>query len=316
MLKVGMTGYVTSGHARRIAAIINGFAREPSETEQRGLGQKDPEVAELMRLEKLWPPLGVEGRYPLYGAPFLRDDPRQVAADFGIPEVSESFEEFIQGLDGVLIITGTEVNHQKYAPRFLRAGIPVYVDKPLSLSPLEAEALIEVAQKTGTPFMSTAASRFSSKVAAIKADLPKLGKVLTATAVSPCWWGMTFYGCHGLDMLFEVVGWDVVEVFNVGDINRNIVRLTYRNGMNCVLQTFIPQLLRALLVIGTEGFRYMEMTEMSDFQDFFGRMLLAIARLFQTGEAYVSLEEQLRAIQVLTAAERSAIVQRPVRVVP
>jgi len=304
MLKIGITGYPASGHARRIASIVNGLCREPTEQERQGHSRKDPEVAGLMHIEKLWPPQGLAS--PQMG------DVRQVAQDFDIPEVCESREEFSEGLDGVLILTDWNTNHQKYAPFFLRSGIPVYVDKPFSLSPLEAEAIIQVARETGTPFMTAAASRFDSQVARLKAELPELGKMLTATATAPAWAGMTFYGVHGLEMLFEVVGWDVVEVFNMGDIDRNIVRLTYRDGMNCLFLSMVPMRLRSLLVMGTQGWRWIEV---HDFQDFFSNMLKAIARLFKSGEAHVSLEEQLRVTQVLTAAERSAILQRPIKVV-
>lgn len=305
MLKIGITGYPASGHARRVASIVNGLSREPVEAERQSLSRKDPEVAELMHIEKLWPPQGVN-------SPQM-DDVRQVAQDFGIPEICESREEFAKDLDGVLILTDWNTNHQKYAPFFLRAGIPVYVDKPFSLSPLEAEAIIQVARETGTPFMTAAASRFASQVAQLKAELAELGKVLTATATAPAWAGMTFYGVHGLEMLFEVVGWDVVKVFNVGDIDRNIVRLTYRDGLNCMLLSMVPMRLRSLLVMGTQNWRWIEV---HDFQDFFSNMLKTIGRLFKTGEARISLEEQLRVTQVLTAAERSAILQRPIEVVP
>ncbi len=305
MLHIGIISTPTCYHARAVATVINGLTRPVNDTDDAPLHAvaRDSEIAELMHIIKFWQPAGMPD--PPGGF-----DVHEFLSDFGIDELCESREQFIRGLDGVLILTSSLPNHQKYAPYFLRQGVPVFLDKPISYSPLEAEAIIEVARETGTPFMSAAASRFDPQLADLKADLDQLGQILTAWVSAPAKWGMTFYAVHGLEMLFEVLGADVVEVYNVGEPDANIVRLTYRGGLQCILQAQMPATMRFLMVVGTEGGRWVRV---HDFPSFYHNMLAAIARLFKTGKCYISLDEMLKVIQVVTAAERSAILRRPLR---
>jgi predicted dehydrogenase len=57
-------------------------------------------------------------------------------------------------IDAVSIVTPNHL-HVPAARAFLEAGIPVICDKPLAISPAEAESLAEVVKRTGLPFVLT-----------------------------------------------------------------------------------------------------------------------------------------------------------------
>ena len=44
-------------------------------------------------------------------------------------------------MDGLLLARDDSENHKKYAEKFLRNGIPVYIDKPIATTKAEAEKI-------------------------------------------------------------------------------------------------------------------------------------------------------------------------------
>ena len=85
------------------------------------------------------------------------------AADLGIA-AERSYDSFAamakaeaarpDGIDAVAIVTPNHL-HASVAMAFLRAGIPVICDKPLTTTVEDAEALVRLVAETGLPFILT-----------------------------------------------------------------------------------------------------------------------------------------------------------------
>lgn len=88
----------------------------------------------------------------------------QVASLLGQVKTYESLEALLDvDLDGVFIHVAT-VAHQEIAQQFLKKGIPVYMDKPLTENFAETQALYDLAHEQGTFLMTGFNRRFAPRV--------------------------------------------------------------------------------------------------------------------------------------------------------
>ena len=93
---------------------------------------------------------------------------QEAASLFGQAEIYDSLEELAAApLDGVFIHTATEV-HWKTAELFLKCGLPVYMDKPLTESYESSRALYNLAAENGTFLMAGFNRRFAPRVTELK----------------------------------------------------------------------------------------------------------------------------------------------------
>lgn len=70
------------------------------------------------------------------------------------------------GYDVALVTTRDPATHRALAEPLLRAGVPVFVDKPFVADPADAAALVAVAERAGVPLTSSSALRWHPVVRA------------------------------------------------------------------------------------------------------------------------------------------------------
>ena len=100
---------------------------------------------------------------------------QQVAAKFGIPAFYASFEEMLEreNLDAVVMILPYSQNPE-LAPVVLQSGKPVYLEKPIALSAVDAQAITEAAAANGTDAMVAYHKRHDPGVEKAKALIDEL----------------------------------------------------------------------------------------------------------------------------------------------
>src|SRR6186713_12026 len=86
------------------------------------------------------------------------------AAASGAPVLSD-YRELFGKVDGVTIATPTELHHE-IALAFLERGISVLVEKPITRTVAEGEALVAAAAKSGATFVAGHTERYNPAVAA------------------------------------------------------------------------------------------------------------------------------------------------------
>jgi UDP-N-acetylglucosamine 3-dehydrogenase len=83
---------------------------------------------------------------------------------YGVP-VFESVEEALEQVDlDVAVVATPPARHLEVALPLLAAGVVTLVEKPLAIEPREAEAMLEIANSTGTPCMVGHIERFNPAV--------------------------------------------------------------------------------------------------------------------------------------------------------
>lgn len=82
--------------------------------------------------EKLYPHIEVVGIYS--EEPEATD---RLHKEFGV-YVAQSYDEFVGKIDGVVITACHGDNHYKYAKPYIESGIPMFIDKPVTVSEKDA----------------------------------------------------------------------------------------------------------------------------------------------------------------------------------
>ena len=130
-------------------------------------------------------------------------------AAMGVIEVS-SLEELVDQVDAVLLESVDGRRHLDEVRPVVAARKPVYVDKPMAASYVDAAEIMRLAQENGCPLFSCSSLRFDVNISALKQDA-ELGSVLGCDAFSPASLeptnpGLFWYGVHGVEILYTFMG--------------------------------------------------------------------------------------------------------------
>jgi predicted dehydrogenase len=132
----------------------------------------------------------------------------------------ESYETLLGEVDAVSVVTPT-IHHHRVAADFLRAGIPVLVEKPVCRTVAEADDLIDLADKAGVPFQVGHIERFNPAFEEL-VKRPICPKFVEAERHGPYTGRSIDIGAvldlmiHDLDLLLSLVGDRVKTVSAVG----------------------------------------------------------------------------------------------------
>lgn len=135
--------------------------------------------------------------------------------DAGV-EIVATIPELLGKCDVVLLESVDGRIHLEEAIPVIKARKPVFIDKPLAASLVDAIVIAELAKKYNVPFFSSSSLRFGEEVqAALKSD--ELGEIVGATTWGPCDYqagtpDLCFYGIHGVEALFTLMGPGCVTV--------------------------------------------------------------------------------------------------------
>jgi predicted dehydrogenase len=158
---------------------------------------------------------------------------RKLRDEFGIPIVSNE-EEAAAAADAVLLESVDGRVHRAQLEKLVRAGKPVYVDKPFALSSTDAEAMFAAAAAHGVPLMSSSALRYAQGFVDALADGSK-GALIGADfygpmSIEPTQPGFFWYGIHTAEMLVAALGPDIAAVRVASNEDHDLLVAEFRDG--------------------------------------------------------------------------------------
>lgn len=148
-------------------------------------------------------------------------------------EISSSIEELLTKSDYILLETNDGRPHLAQALQVIKAGKPLFVDKPVAGSLSEAIAIYEAAKKYKVPIFSSSSLRYMETAQEVANG--KIGKVLGADTFSPATLEKThpdlfWYGIHGVEILYTVMGKGCKELVRIHTADTDIVVGTWADG--------------------------------------------------------------------------------------
>ena len=218
-------------------------------------------------------------------------------------KIAGSIDELIAGCDCVLLETNDGRLHLEQAIPVFKSGKKVYIDKPLGSTLGETIAIYQVAEKYGAKTFSTSAIRFASEAQKLRSGA--YGKVKGADIYSPHHFEPThpdfgYYGIHGVEGLFTVMGTGCQEVVRMHTDEGDIVVGKWNDGR---LGTF-----RAIST-GPNVYGGTALTEKGTVQtgkyEGYKPLLYQILDFFKTGNVPVSPEETIEMFTFMKASNMS-----------
>ena len=132
----------------------------------------------------------------------------------------DSPQTLIDSVDAVIIALREGYQHAALAQLSMEAGKPVFVDKPFTCNPAEAQALAELAFKTGAVCTGGSTVCFTKEVRQLKHKLPQQKQYEISYMADPFtpFGGWYFYGSHLTDVCVTLFGtnWTQVQASQQG----------------------------------------------------------------------------------------------------
>ena len=218
-------------------------------------------------------------------------------------EIVDSIADLLNKSDVILLETNDGRLHLEQALQVFKAGKPMFIDKPVSASLEDAILIFEASKHYNVPVFSSSSLRFTSNAQAVVKG--KIGKVLGADAYSPASLEKThpdfyWYGIHGIEMLYTVMGVGCKELRRVYTKDTDIAIGTWADGR---IGTFRGTRTGKHSYGGT-AFGEKGNAELGPY-DGYKPLLVEIIRFFQTGVAPVMPEETLEICAFIEAADES-----------
>ena len=134
--------------------------------------------------------------------------------DYGV-ELYPSIEKMCKRVDADLLESVDGRPHLKQARPVIEAGLPLFIDKPLAGSLKDAVTIFDLAKEKKVPVFTSSSLRFAKATLAVRGG--SLGKVKRCETHSPCSLephhpDLFWYGIHGVESLFTVMGADCLSV--------------------------------------------------------------------------------------------------------
>jgi predicted dehydrogenase len=130
-------------------------------------------------------------------------------------EIVGSIQDLLHKVDFVMLETNDGRLHLEQAIEIFKAGKTTFIDKPIAASLKDAKSIFKEAKKYKVPVFSSSSLRYATGMQEIKQG--KIGAVSGADTYSPMKFEKThpdlfWYGIHGVEMLFTVMGPGCVSV--------------------------------------------------------------------------------------------------------
>ncbi|HEU5145292.1 MAG TPA: Gfo/Idh/MocA family oxidoreductase, partial [Chryseosolibacter sp.] len=226
----------------------------------------------------------------------------KVVEDLGV-KVVHDMDELLTQVDGVMLCSNDARVHLEQAMPVIKSQKKLFIDKPFAANLEESIEIFDAAEKYRTPIFTSSALRFIRSIQEF--DSNTSGKVVGAHTFSPCaiepyLADLLWYGIHGIEMLFAVMGTGCRSVQRMHTENFDVVTGVWNDGRIGTFRGFRK---------GGSGFGGVVFAEKSiitlgDFESY-EPLVKAMVDFFESGNPPVSRQETLEIIAFIMAADES-----------
>jgi len=265
-----------------------------------------------------------KGRYPdieVIGIYSEEEEPcRKLSEEFGVP-VMKHYDELVGKVDGIMVTARHGDNHYKYAKPYLSSGIPMFIDKPVTVSGEEAVAFMRDAKANGVRICGSSVGKFLNGVVVLaeKVKSCELGTIHGGNICAPIeidspYGGFYFYSPHLVQMMITIFGGDVLEVGAMVQGKDVGIVAKYRDYP--ITGSYVSAGGHFAATIYTESGIYTEPCELHSYA--FERQLDDMHDLLAGGAMKESYDAFIRPVFILEALEASLKSGKlePVRILP
>jgi len=214
-------------------------------------------------------------------------------------EIVENIPTLCSKVDAVMLESVDGRPHLEQVRPVFAAKKPVFIDKPMAASLADVKEIFRLSRESGVPCFCSSSYRFIKD-----ARRPEMGKVIGCDACSPCSLephhpDLFWYGIHGVEALFTVMGTGCVEVSRTNTPDMDVVVGRWKDGRIGIFRGFragqAPSTTRVYCEKGSYDVEHGE----------YKGLIEAVVEFFRTGKPPVSPEETVEIYAFMEAADTS-----------
>ncbi len=252
-----------------------------------------------------------------------KTDEERFATTYGCERV-KNYTDMIGKVDAVILPsfdTAYGINKHLVKP-YLEAGIPVFINRPFAFNMADAEAIVALSKKTGTPIMCGSAYEYCKEVKILKREVERCAPLYGAAVTSDSS-DFPSHGIHPIYWVHKVFGSDVARIsYFTRDWKKvhGSVHMEYRPKkegdapfyVNIVYMQNTPtQSWGSMSIVGGGGSEIVNiLTEVGTeevFHFFFLPSVLAMQKFFESGEMPEPTESILSKTRLFLSAWKSHV---------
>ena len=213
-----------------------------------------------------------------------------------------TISELCSNIDVVLLESVDGRAHLEQARQIIAAHKPLFIDKPMAASLADVMEIFRLAEEANVPIWSASSLRFGKDSQSVREGI--IGEVKHAETYSPLELGahhpeLFFYGIHGVESLFTVMGTGCESVQRLTETNGAVeVVGIWRGGRKGIYRQDLEKKYHGVAegqkgeaAVGSYGG--------------YAPLAVEIMKFFQTGKAPVKPDETIEMFAFMTAAQKS-----------
>lgn len=219
-------------------------------------------------------------------------------------EIVPTIEELCRKVDGILLESVDGRPHLDQVRPVIAARKPVFIDKPMAGSLADALEIFQLAKKNNVPCWSSSSLRYSQDIVGLR-NSEKVGNVLGCSVFSPCSLeehhpDLYWYGIHGVEILFTIMGPGCETVSRTHTENTDVVVGVWKDGRLGTYRGIRKGgYIYGAVVLGSKGVAY------GNKYGGYAPLCDEIVKFFKTGKVPVTPEETIGILAFMSAADES-----------
>ncbi len=219
-------------------------------------------------------------------------------------EIVDSIPKLLEKVDVVLLESVDGRIHLQEATPVIKAGKPLFIDKPVAGSLADAIAIYELAKKHQVPCFSSSSLRFVPGIQELLKN-EQIGTIVGATTWGSCTFqegtpDMFFYGIHGIEPLYALMGTGCETVSRIATKDTDVVSGIWKDGRVGTYRGIRANKADfGAVAFGSKGIR--PAARGGGYEE----LCREICRFFKTGKSPVSAAETIEIFAFMEAADES-----------
>jgi len=252
-----------------------------------------------------------------------KNDEESFAKTYGCKRV-KNYYDMVDKVDGIIIPSFDTANRaNKYLVKpYLEAGIPTFINRPFAFNMADAEEIVNLSRKTGTPIMCGSAYEYCKEVLILKKEVEECSPLYGA-AVSSDSSDFPSHGIHPLYWVHKVFGGDISRISYFTKDWKKVpgsVHIEYNpksDGessfyVNIVFMKNGPaRSWGAMTIVGKKGSKIIDILTEGNIEEcfhfFFLPSLLAMQKFFESGKMPEPLDDILTKTRIFLSAWKSHV---------
>lgn len=146
---------------------------------------------------------------------------KELLEEGGVEYIADNYADFVGKVDAVMITARHGGDHFKFAEPYLKSGIPMFVDKPVTIDENEAIMLARMAKEKNIPLCGGSCCGFVTDTQYLKNIVKNpgehIGKIMGGSVCAPInmkndYGDFFFYSQHLVQISLEIFGYDLKSV--------------------------------------------------------------------------------------------------------